>query len=397
MNELVSCNSFQPGAAAPKLEGVMRNYKIKDSLTGRKAAIAKAIKAAGKECVVHLGLDIELNGAAVALSVQGGCVTQLGKANRERIVEWVKELVAMGCRVVTVQEACGFGYEFHRQLEAAGARSLMVGPRNISGKRKTDARDAEALTLDGYDYTERGQKRKLKVVHAPSREQQQRRKLERERQWWVKRRNQVNNHGSSLLHDFDYLEVPEGWWGRRKWPKLREKLLEFDPWLVEQLEPLVHEALFCHDQIRKLQDQLGVVRRDGTGYIKGLGSQTTIALNAEVIDWNRFNNRKQVGSLVGCSPKEYSSGDKQVLGSIDRMGNKRMRTLLVEAVWRLETWNPEWRGLKKWAHALGPNAKVGPAAKKKAVVACARMLAIDIWRIETGQIKPEDVGLVMTG
>ncbi len=70
-----------------------------------------------------------------------------------------------------------------------------------------------------------------------------------------------------------------------------------------------------------------------------------------------------------------------------------MRSMLVEAVWRLRLWNSSWRGLQEFEHVLGRGAKAGPAAKKKAVVACARLLAIDIWRIETKRMKPEDVGL----
>jgi len=304
VSELAVMMCFQKGAAAPILEDVMRNYRLKDTLLGRSAAIRKLIKTCGAGCLVHMGLDVELRGAAVAISVEGQRVVQLGKADRATILSWVKELIAHGCRVVVIEEACGFGYGFHRALEAAGAQDLVVGPQARSGKRKTDKRDAEALALDGYDYTERGQKRKLTVVQPPSREQQKHRKLERQRQWWVKRRNQANNFGSSLLHDFDYYEVPEDWWGQRKWPKLKAKLEAFDPWLVEQLEPVRQEAIYCHKQILELQDRLGVERRDGTGYIKGVGSQTTIALRAEVLDWNRFNNRKQVGSLVGASPKE---------------------------------------------------------------------------------------------
>ena len=68
--------------------------------------------------------------------------------------------------------------------------------------------------------------------------------------------------------------------------------------------------------------------------------------------------------------------------------------MLVEAVWRLHKWNKGWRGFAKFPHVFGAGAKVGGATKKKAVVACARLLGIDLWRIETGRISLEDVGLV---
>jgi transposase len=127
---------------------------------------------------------------------------------------------------------------------------------------------------------------------------------------------------------------------------------------------------------------------------KGLGEATRVRLAAEAQDWHRFNNRKQVGSYLGLCPSESSSGGRQRLGSIDRMGNRRMRTLLVEAVWRLHKWNTGWRGFAKFPHVFGAGAKIGGATRKKAVVACARLLGVDLWRIETGRIQLEDVGLV---
>ena len=61
---------------------------------------------------------------------------------------------------------------------------------------------------------------------------------------------------------------------------------------------------------------------------KGLGEISIVTFDGEVCDWGRFHNRKQIGSYTGCCPGEHSSGGKQRMGSIDRMGNGRVRTLL---------------------------------------------------------------------
>src|SRR2546430_16963457 len=110
------------------------------------------------------------------------------------------------------------------------------------------------------------------------------------------------------------------------------------------------------------------------------------------MDGRRFANRKQIGSYIGCCPSEGSTGTRQKLGSIDRLGNRRMRTLLVEAVWRLKTWNPAWRGFRKFPHVFGRKATARGATRKKAVVACGRLLAIDLGRPETGPGALEGVG-----
>ena len=132
---------------------------------------------------------------------------------------------------------------------------------------------------------------------------------------------------------------------------------------------------------------------DGRKVAKGLGQTTFDSLQQEAIDWNRFANRKQVGSYIGCCPSEFSTGRNQKLGSIDRIGNRRMRTLLVEAVWRLKKWNPTWRGFKKFLHVFGYKAAARGATRKKAVVACARLLAVDLWRLQTGRAMLQDLGL----
>lgn len=121
---------------------------------------------------------------------------------------------------------------------------------------------------------------------------------------------------------------------------------------------------------------------------KGLGDLTLATQDAEVCDWRRFYNRKQIGSYTGCCPGEHSSGGQRRLGSIDRIGNGRVRALLVEAVWRFLLWQPHWKA----AQRLQVNLTAGPALKKKTVVALARQLAIDLWRWRTGRCTLADLG-----
>jgi transposase len=123
---------------------------------------------------------------------------------------------------------------------------------------------------------------------------------------------------------------------------------------------------------------------------KALGEITLVTMDGEVCDWGRFANRKAVGSYTGCCPGEHSTGGKQRLGSIDRMGNGRLRTLLVEAVHRFLRWQPGWQAAQKFKARLA----AGQAVKKKTIVALARLLAIDLWRWRTGRATLADLGLI---
>lgn len=87
----------------------------------------------------------------------------------------------------------------------------------------------------------------------------------------------------------------------------------------------------------------------------------------EVMDCQRFGKRKKVGRLPApagaalrakappfgnLAPLDLSAAPRaktapavmaKFLGHIDRQGNRRLRSLLTEAVWRLLRWEPRWQ------------------------------------------------------
>ena len=71
----------------------------------------------------------------------------------------------------------------------------------------------------------------------------------------------------------------------------------------------------------------------------------------------------------------------------------RYRDKCLEMVWRMIRWHPGYTALQKWAPVLN-SPTPDPAARKKAVVARARQLAVDLWRVFTGQVEAEKFGLV---
>jgi transposase len=359
-----------------------------------------------------VGIDLVLKTPAAALIFGGVTPLYLGKHAREVWLQLAAWLAKEGCEVHVVQEACGFGWEFHRQLEAAGAQSVVVAPEEIGGKRKTDKRDASTLAGLLWDCQVRGNKKALRLVRVPTVSEQERRGYHRARQQWVRMRARLEAQGRSLMWDHGWLEVPRGWWKPGLWKELCAQLGAAQKhWLVSLLRTIQSTCLDMQSTIEELKAQViaqqkavparavsaqkPALRTAATTPLlpKGLGELSYAVLNAEVVDWKRFNNRGQAGSFIGCCPSERSSGSRQKLGEIDRMGNARLRTTLVEAVWRLRKHNAQWRGLKKFAEVLGPEAKASGARKRKAVVACARLLMIDLWRLHVGTATLEGLGL----
>ena len=68
-------------------------------------------------------------------------------------------------------------------------------------------------------------------------------------------------------------------------------------------------------------------------------------------------------------------------------GNPRLRAALVETAWRLVRFQPHYKPVVKWRRILAKGALATGAARKQAIVAVARQLAVDLWRIRTGQLQ----------
>lgn len=414
------------------------NYQIKTTKLDQFPTLRKNAKSDQPQ-QFYLGLDAELHGCAVSISLNGETPRYEGKRSRQDILNAVKAVTELGHSVALCQEACGFGYDFHRQLEAAGAQSIVVAPEPLNGKRKTDKADSRKLTIDLVAFLHLNNQKALRPIRVPSLSEEQTRALHRGRHQLVSVRNQLVGQARSLAVQFNRHDIPKGWWGKRKWIKFSAQLKAAgELWLLQQLEAKLSLIRQIQDQIDELERVIfndaalaerqdmaesgsdkvparaddpgrraGEVRlsaKERAGFEgrfrvtqpKGLGIATRLEFRAELCDPGRFKNRKQVGSFVGMCPGEYSSGKSQRLGAIDRCGNPALRCLLVEAAWRMVRYQPGWRGLKQFGAILHKDSKASKTARRKSIVAVARLLAVDLWRLETGRCTLEELGFTPT-
>ena len=334
--------------------------------------------------LLKLGLDVHLEFIMAVAQKDHASPHAPRKFAREELVAQVKRWVGEGFQVFCVQESCGFGFVLHRQLVAAGAQSFLITPIALNGKRKTDKLDARALCLRLSRWLD-GNRDELSPIRIPSEPEQRRREGPRRRQFLVREIRSLANRGHGQVAEYCHLKLPHRWWGPRNW----QKLATLDAWVLGVLEKLRELIVALEGQRAALEAQL-VARVKDLQRPKGLGELTLVTLDGEVCDWERFYNRKQIGSYTGCCPGEHSSGGKRRVGGIDRMGNGRLRALLVEAVWRCLLWQPEWKAAQRMTVKLAG----GTAMKKKTVIALARQLAIDLWRWRTGRATLADLGWV---
>ena len=71
-------------------------------------------------------------------------------------------------------------------------------------------------------------------------------------------------------------------------------------------------------------------------------------------------------------------------GSVTKHGNPRLRARSGRVAWRLVRFQPQYPPVKKRLAILAKGARATGAARKKAIVAVARHLAVDLWRLHTG-------------
>jgi len=307
----------------------------------------------------------------------------------EGFLRWIEAQRASAREIVTCYEAGCFGYVLHRRLVAMGIRNLVVRPRDwdeYGSKVKTDARDARELCshLDRYLSGNTGA---LTVVRVPTEAEERARGLSRQRDCLLKERKRLQNIGVSHGR-YHGVDLPTQWWKPKVWSTLKKDLADF---MVEFLEPFAAVLEVLHRQLREAtaREERSAARMLPTG----LGALSASILDREVCDYGRFKNRREVASYTGLCPGEASSGNKRRQGSVNKAGNPRIRHILLEAVWRMFHFQPDYKPILKWKQRMSQQPSISAAAKKKIAVAIARQFMIDWWRIQTGRMEPAEVGL----
>lgn len=334
---------------------------------------------------LKLGLDVHLEFIMAVVQRDHAAPQAPRKFTPDQLILQVQKWVAEGLVVYAVAESCGFGFVLHRRLVEAGAQSFLITPIALNGQRKTDKLDARALCVRLSRWVD-GNKDELAPIRIASEAEQRAREITRRRQFLCEEIRCLANRGHGQVAEYCHRKLPRRWWGARTWKRLSVTL---EPWVVSVLEKLREIILVLEAQVAVLRAELAL-RMAGQERPKGLGELTLATLDAEICDWQRFSNRKQIGSYTGCCPGEHSSGNKRRVGSIDRMGNGRVRAMLVEAVWRFLIWQPGWKAAQKMQVKLA----AGTAMKKKTVIALARQLAVDLWRWRTGRNTLAELGWV---
>ena len=121
---------------------------------------------------------------------------------------------------------------------------------------------------------------------------------------------------------------------------------------------------------------------------------TTEVVLAETGGVRRFGSQRKATAYAGLAPGIRQSDKRTKQLPITKTGSRLLRTALVELAWRLVRFQPHYPPIKKRLGLLAKGARATGAARKKAIVAVARQLAVDLWRLQTGRCTPTALGLL---
>jgi transposase len=336
--------------------------------------------------IIKVGMDVHAEKVAMCVQVGGTTPKPAQLVATSEALGWL-----MGLRkkypqgqLVTCYEAGPMGFVLHRQLQEKQITNYVVVPQKLDerGKRqKTDRLDARALVCKLNRYVE-GDREALGIVRVPTEAEELARAKSRQREQLAKTRRSHEARGRSamLLHG---IRVKGPWWAPRRWAQLEEELPAALKELVVVWRDLAVEADRLEKEMRKQLEAAAPKQLP-----KGVGALTWTTLSREIRDWSRFTNRRQVASYTGLCPGISQSGARSYGRCINRCGNRTVRRALLEMVWRMTQWQPQYPPVRALVTGC-----LSARQRRKHAVAAARRLAIDLWRLATGQCTAAELKL----
>jgi len=353
--------------------------------------------------LIKLSADVHKRDFKVCRQIGDQNIQPAQTFSPEQAYQWAIKQLESAKRVVFCYEAGFSGFHLARRLEAAGVEVIVMCPQKLDERHKkvnTDKRDARAIAgrLDRYLA---GNQEALTPVRIPTETEEDERAQTRQRDQLLKLRKQVEAQGRSLLV-YKGLECPPKWWQSTEtaW-QLWIKVYRWPAPIVALLEPFRRLAQATHQEILVLTAKIKEAAqlhlpKNMPELPIGFGALSVEIVRREVCQWSRFENRRKPGSFFGLCPSESTSGPRQFQGSITKTGNPRCRHALIEMAWRMFVFQPNYWVVQKFNPKM-PCGLGRAVERKKIIVAMARLIGIDLWRLYTGQTTLAKLGLKKKG
>lgn len=293
---------------------------------------------------MYIGIDVDDQAFHVCAVTEGG-KKEHRFVCRPNIGELVKKLQKIKDQYQSpamkiCYEATYLGFSLYRDLNERGWVCEVIAPSLIPvqpGKKiKTDKLDSRKLALYYM-------KDELTPIHIPTKKEEAVRDLIRSRKFFKDQLKRLKLHILSTCRRMGISYKDSA--GKYYWTKMHITWLNSqiskleDPdlkmnitMLLGQINHLVSQISLYDEQIEQISKTESYAKKVGalTCY-RGIDTLTAMTLITELSDIRRFDHPRRLTSYVGMDIQEYSSGGKEVRLRITKMGNKHIRTSIIEA------------------------------------------------------------------
>lgn len=278
--------------------------------------------------IITVGLDLAKRIFQVHAVDASGSVVVRKALRRSQVLPFFTKLPA--CLIG--MEACATSHHWARELTELGHEVRLMPPSYVKPyvkRGKNDAVDAEAIC-------EAVTRPTMRFVAVKSAEQQAALSLHRTRSLLVKQRTQIVNMIRGQLAEFG-IDIPQGLGralGLARQIAAKQATPEVPAMASQVLGLLCAQVLDTHARLQAIDRSImalqrtdDVARRLST--IPGIGPVGATALAATVADPKQFRSGREFAAWLGLTPSQNSSGGKDRLGRITKMGDRYLRKLLV--------------------------------------------------------------------
>jgi transposase len=303
--------------------------------------------------IAVIGIDIGKNSFHVVGHDQRGAIVLQQKWSRgqaeTRLANLSPCLIGM--------EACVGAHHLSRKLQILGHDARLMPAKYVrpySKGQKNDFRDAEAIA-------EAVQRPTMKFVATKTAEQLDLQALHRVRERLVSQRTGIINQIRAFLLERG-IAVRQGLrFLRAELPGIlatRSDVLS--PRMLRLVEDLAGDWRRLDVRIEDLSGEIEALAQQDQACVRlmtvpGIGPLISSAMVAAIGAGDVFSKGRDFGAWLGLVPKQISTGDRTILGSISKRGNRYLRALFVQAAWvvlvKLGPKHWERYGLKSWIEA----------------------------------------------
>ena len=254
-------------------------------------------------------------------------------------------------------EACVGAHHLSRKLKAFGHDARLMPAKYVrpySKGQKNDFRDAEAIA-------EAVQRPTMKFVTTKTADQLDLQALHRVRERLVSQRTGIINQIRAFLLERGVAVRQGQRFLRTELPRILATPPDvLSPRMVRLIEGLTEDWRRLDQRIENLSSEIEELANSDPACVRlmsipGIGPIISSAMVAAIGTGDGFSKGRDFAAWLGLVPKQISTGDRTILGSISKRGNRYLRVLFVQAAWvTLVKVSPNrWQGhgLKPWIEA----------------------------------------------